>query len=175
MVKVKTISSRQEGVVMVEFAIIGLLFFIILFSVFEFSRLLFVWNAVADATRLGARAAAVCIIDTGDIDEIENIARWDPTGSGVSPILPINIDASNIRVRYLDENGDQVVNPDPAVYATFIQIRYVEVSITNYEHDLLIPVLGGTVTLPPFTTTRPREALGIIPVDGVADASNQGC
>jgi hypothetical protein len=134
--------SRQKGLVMVEFAIIGLLFFIILFSILEFSRLLFVWNAVADATRIGARAAAVC------------------------------------SVNYLDTNGVEVLNPDPVTNpAAYVQVKYVEVSIINYQHDLLIPVLGRTVTLPPFTTTRPREALGVIPLaEGLAPtAANQGC
>lgn len=153
---------------MAEFAIIGLIFFIILFSVMEFSRALFVWNAVADATRLGARAASVCIIDSDDIREI---TLSEP--SGVS-LLPAAITAADIEVRYLDENGAPVTNPDPANAASFNQIRYVEVSISNYVHDLLIPGIG-TLTLPPFTTTRPRESLGIIPVEGVADATNQGC
>lgn len=172
MKSIHTNASRQKGAVMVEFAIIGLLFFIILFSVFEFSRLLFVWNAIADATRLGARAASVCIIDS---DDIANITRSDPTLSGDS-FLPNNVEASNIQVRYLDIDGNQTF-PNPADVASYIQTRYVEVSIINYQHDLLIPVLGRMITLPPFTTTRPREALGIIPIlDGSgATAANQGC
>ena len=158
---------------MIELAIVSLLFFILLFAVLEFSRLLFVWNAVADATRLGARAAAVCIIDS---DDIAMITRSDPTGSG-NPLIPNEIDATNIQVRYLDNNGGEVVNPNPANVPVFLTISYVEVSIINYQHELLIPVFGGMVTLPPFTTTRPREALGILPLaDGVLPtAGNQGC
>ena len=169
----KIIRSRQKGTVMVELAIISLLFFILLFAVLEFSRLFFVWNAVADATRLGARAAAVCIVNSNDIAEI---TRSDPNATG-NPLLPNDIDASNIQVRYLNANGAQVVNPNPANVPGFMQVRYVEVSIINYQHELLIPVLGGMVTLPPFTTTRPREALGILPLAaGVAPtAANQGC
>jgi hypothetical protein len=166
--------SRQKGLVMVEFAIVGLLFFIILFSILEFSRLLFVWNAVADATRIGARAAAVCSVNS---DDIAMITRSDPAGTG-NPILPQGIDASNIQIRYLDTNGVEVLNPDPVTNpAAYVQVKYVEVSIINYQHDLLIPVLGRTVTLPPFTTTRPREALGVIPLaEGLAPtAANQGC
>lgn len=165
--------SRQKGLVMVEFSIIGLLFFVLLFSVFEISRLLFVWNAVADAARLGARAASVCVIDSNDI---ANIALSNPNNAG-NAFLPGDLDASNIQVRYLNENGGLVANPDPTNEATFMQIRYVEVSIVNYTHNLLIPVLGGPITLPPFTTTRPREALGIIPLPAgqVPSAANQGC
>ena len=167
------LKSGQKGMVMVEFSIIGLLFFVLMFSVFEISRLLFVWNAVADAARLGARAASVCIINSEDI---ANITRSNPDNTG-NAFLPNDIGADNIQVRYLDENGGPVANPNPNDMANFMQIRYVEVSVINYTHNLLIPVLGGPITLPPFTTTRPREALGIIPIpEGEApSAANQGC
>ena len=68
--RIGSIKSNQRGLVMVEFSIIALLLFILLFSILEVSRLLFVWNAVADATRLGARAAAVCIVNSNDIANI---------------------------------------------------------------------------------------------------------
>jgi len=51
---------RQKGATTVEFAIIGLLFFIILFGIVEMGRALFVWNGLADITRRAARIAAVC-------------------------------------------------------------------------------------------------------------------
>lgn len=171
-----TLKSKQKGVTMAEFSIIALLLFFLIFSVLEVSRLLFVWNAVADATRQGARAAAVCIVNSTDI---ANITLSNPAGGG-NAFLPGNINSSNVQVRYLDTNGTQVANPDPVANpAGFMQVRYVEVSIINYQHNLLIPVilpfLGGSITLPPFTTTRPREALGIIPVAGTPTAANQGC
>lgn len=162
---------RQGGATMVEFSFISLMFFIILFTVLEFSRLIFVWNAVDDATRLGARAAAVCSVDSADI---ANIARSDPYGTG-NPLLPDDIDASNIVIRYLDQNGNQLVSPTPDNPASYMQVRFVEVSIVNYQHQLLIPLFGRTITLPPFTSIRPREALGVIPVAGLPNSGNQGC
>lgn len=164
--------SKQKGVTMVEFSIIALLFFILVFSILEVSRLLFVWNAVADAARLGARAAAVCSVNSNDI---VNITLSNPTGGG-NAFLPGNLTAANVKVRYLNVAGNEVNNPDPNTNPTaFMLVRYVEVSIINYQHNLLIPVLGGPITLPPFTTTRPREALGVLPVTGTPDATNQGC
>jgi len=167
-----TLKSKVKGVTTVEFSIIALLFFILVFSILEVSRLLFVWNAVADAARLGARAAAVCSVNSNDI---ANITLSNPSGGG-NAFLPNNLTAANVQVRYLDAAGVPVAFPDPVVNpGGFMQVRYVEVSIINYQHDLLIPLLGGSITLPPFTTTRPREALGVIPVTVPPDATNQGC
>jgi hypothetical protein len=153
---VNALHSKQKGLVTVEFALVGLLFFTLLFAIIEFSRGLFVWNAVADATRLGARAAAVCTVKDNVINQI---TRYEPGGGNV---LPLDITDANVQVRYLDENGDVVADPTPANEAGFLQVRYVEVSIINYKLELFGPGLG-TWTLPPFTATRPRESLGIVP------------
>ncbi len=42
---------KQKGAETVEFAMIALLFFAVLFAIIEFSRALFVWNALTEATR----------------------------------------------------------------------------------------------------------------------------
>ncbi|MFL6660932.1 MAG: TadE family protein, partial [Rhizobacter sp.] len=44
----------------VEFALVASVFFMMLFGALEFSRLLWTWNAASEATRYGARLAAVC-------------------------------------------------------------------------------------------------------------------
>lgn len=169
--KMRATRYRQKGVTMVEFSIIGLLFFILMFGVLEFSRLLFTWNAVADAARLGARAASVCVVDSTDI---KKIALSDPTGTG-NAFLPNDITTANIQVRYLNTNGAQIAVTDPVSTTTFMQIRYVQVSITNYQFQLNIPLVGGSITLPPFTTTRPREALGVLPIPTGSTAPTSGC
>ncbi len=52
--------KTQRGAAMVEFALIALLFFIILFGIIEFGRAFFTYNTLVEATRRGARVAAVC-------------------------------------------------------------------------------------------------------------------
>lgn len=51
---------RQLGATMIEFALVVLLLFMFLLGIIDFSRLLYTWNAAAEATRLGARYAVVC-------------------------------------------------------------------------------------------------------------------
>lgn len=56
--------GRQRGVAAVEFAIVAIVFFVLIFAIVDFGRWLFAMNAAAEATRLGARLAVVCNIDS---------------------------------------------------------------------------------------------------------------
>jgi hypothetical protein len=51
---------RQAGATTIEFALVLLIFLTFLLAVTDFSRMLFTWNAAAEATRAGARYAVVC-------------------------------------------------------------------------------------------------------------------
>lgn len=146
---------RQRGITTVEFAIIGALLMISVFGVIEFGRLLWAWNTLGEATRRGARAAAVCPVGHG---APANIAVFNaPGGSGGSPILA-GLSPANVTVQYLDDSG--------AVTATFEDIQYVRVGIVNYTHQMFIPFLSLDLTAPAFSTTLPRESLGIVPDPG---------
>ena len=52
---------------MVEFAIVAVVFFMLLLGIMDFGRMLFQWNAAAEATRWGARVAVVCDHDSNQI------------------------------------------------------------------------------------------------------------
>lgn len=142
----------QKGTTLVEFAIIGALVMIVLFGVIEIARAMFVWNTLSEATRRGARVAAVCPVNHAGIARTAVFAA--PAEDGSDRILK-DLDTSNVSVEYLDENG---VNT-----AVFEEIHYVRVSITNFRHTLLIPFVGRTLDAPPFSTTLPVESLGWIP------------
>lgn len=151
--------KRQIGLATVEFALIGLLFFIILFGVIEFGRLLFTWNTLAEATRRGARLAAVCPVSHASIARVTVFNN--PGTAGDSPILP-GLSTANVQVQYLQNDG---ITDWGGIFAN---IRYVRVSIrqdniNRYQHQLIIPVVGTTITAPPFAATLPRESLGAVP------------
>lgn len=59
--------QRERGVAAVEFALTATVFFLLLIGAGEVGRLLWVWNAAAEATRLGARMAVVCSPDEAAI------------------------------------------------------------------------------------------------------------
>ena len=147
---------RQSGVAVVEFALVGLLVFIVLFGALEFSRLLYTFNSLTEGTRRAARMAAVC--PPGD-PAVTNVALFRTrTGADQGLGFP-GLTAANVQVRYLNAAGGAL----PASNASIPTIAFVEVSIVNYTLALNIPVLAPTVTLPPFRTVLPRESLGLDP------------
>jgi Flp pilus assembly protein TadG len=145
----------QGGTTTVEFAIIGLVAMVVLFSLLEFSRLVFELNALNEATRRGARMAAVCPVNDPAITQVA-IFNAPGGGGGSSPILT-GLTASNVAVEYLNQTGGVIGSPA----ANFAQIRYVRVRMTNLQHTLLIPLFNLTLALPAYPTTLPRESLGI--------------
>ncbi len=149
--------KQQKGIYTVEFAIVGAVFFMILFGVIEVARALFVYNTIAEATRRGARVAAVC--SAADVATARRAAVFSVAGSGGSDASPIlnGLNVSNVTVEYLDVDG--------APGAAGGNIRYVRVSIAGYSHTLLIPFVNATLPETVFraSTTIPGESLGYAP------------
>ncbi|MEC3766687.1 MULTISPECIES: TadE/TadG family type IV pilus assembly protein [Cupriavidus] len=132
--------SRQTGAAAIEFALVASIFFMLLIGIAEFSRVLFYWNTAGEATRLGARIAVVCdVTDTAIKDRM-------------TLLMPL-LKTSNIQVAYepsgCDADADTARN----------SCRAVTVSVANVSVKTFIPVVPITVSLPPFTTTLPRESL----------------
>jgi len=143
---------KQQGTTAVEFAFVGVVFFTVLFALIDFSRLYFNMAALDEATRRGARVAAVCPINDPKITQVALFEGLVPT-----------LGAQHILVQYLDENGAVVGSPGGAGYGT---ITYVRVAIQDFELRSFIPGLSSVLSTPAFTTTLPSESLGRV---GTAD------
>ena len=146
------IRRNQQGTTVVEFAVVGLVLFTVLFALIDFSRLFWDMAALDEATRRGARVAAVCPINDPEITQVALFNGLVPT-----------LGAGNISLQYLDEDGNVVAAPGGAGYGS---IRYVRVSIQNFQLQTFIPGLTGLLPVPAFTTTIPSESLGRV---GTAD------
>jgi len=129
----------QYGAAAVEFGIIAILFFILLLGVVEMGRVLFTWNSAAEATRYGARVAAVCNLNDPAI-----LAR-------MKRIMP-RLAAGNVVVSYTKTDGSSCTS-DPST------CKLVTVKITGLQVTTYIPVVSTTLTVPPFATTIPTESL----------------
>jgi hypothetical protein len=127
---------------------------IVLFGVFEVGRLFFVTNALEEATRRGARVAAVCQVNDPAIREI---ALFNNSGGGSTSPLVFGLTSANIGVDYVSYDGNVIANP----IGNFIEIDAVRVSIRNYQHQLIIPLFMRTISMPDFATTIPAESLGV--------------
>lgn len=130
---------RQRGMAIVEFAFVAMIFFTLLLGIMEFGRWMFTLNAAAEATRWGARLAAVCSIgDTG----IEAKMRFI-----LGSLDPARTD--QILINYTP-TGCNAGNCEK-----------VKVSLQNVSFTPLIPIpfMGVAVPIPPFTTSLPRELM----------------
>jgi Flp pilus assembly protein TadG len=145
---------HQRGVTTVEFAIVGAVLFMVLFSVIEFGRALFVANALVEGTRRGARVAAVCPIGDTRAAQVTIMAN----GGGASQIAP-DLTTDDVAVSYLDQNGAVIANPA----AAFTSIQYVQVRIVGYQMELMIPFVMPELLMPEFAATLPKESLGYSP------------
>jgi hypothetical protein len=158
---------KQKGAETVEFAMIALLFFAVLFAIIEFSRAMFVWNALSEATRRGARMAVVCPVGS-DVPKQVAIFKDAITGSGETIIPGLASGNGDVSVNYYLEDG-VTSSVDPTL------IKFVQVSIADYMHQLIIPLWGLPLPAPKFTTTLPTESLGAVPTYPGEDVEAPAC
>ncbi len=142
---------RQHGLTTVEFAVVAAVLFMMIFGVIEVGRAFFVASALDEATRRGARMAAVCPIND---PAIALSAAFD------NALIP-GLDDGDIVVEYLDDSANVVANPADA--AGFITIRFVRVRVVGFQHQLFVPLVPALsqFTMPEYATIIPRESLGI--------------
>ena len=162
---------RQTGAAIVEFAIIGSLLLAFIYAIFEFGRMMFVYNSMQEISRRGAREAAVRWIT--ETSAIKNVALF---GASTLPGGP-EVTQSNIYIRYLRANGvDEVSNPpsdagDNMAACSDVTraaecIMFVEVSVRNVEYKPMIFNPAAMTTsrrssaMPKATTVVYAESLG---------------
>ena len=149
-------SARQSGLATVEFAVVAGVLLTVIIAVIDISRLYFSVASLNEATRRGARVAAVCPV--GD-PAIAQIAVFNTSGdAGGSPIVA-GLQTQHIDVEYLDANGTPVASPGGA---GFESIRYVRVRINGgFQLQTFIPGFSQLIPVANFMATLPRESLGI--------------
>jgi len=155
---------HQRGAETVEFAFVAVFYFTLLFGVFEFARALYTWNVLTEASRRGARMAAVCPYQS---PIPVNVALFNSRNVSTNSSIVSGLKTSDITVRYLDSAGSAV---DIAAGGLASDIDFVEVRI-NHQHQMLfsglfglfVPGWTGALTSPTFQTTLPAESLGADP------------
>lgn len=134
------VRHRQHGATVVEFSIASSLFFLILFSLMEFGRVIYTFSLLQESTRSAARTAVVS--DLGSVDIVKAARQLVP-----------ELRQDQLDIRYLDQSG--------AVITEKGRVKFVSASIKNYEVSLLIPLPGLTgIHSPSFISTQVAESLG---------------
>lgn len=152
MAKGTLLDKRQTGMTTVEFAIIGFVLFLTIFALIETGRLLWVWESLEEATRRGARVAAVCPVNH---PAVANVTVFNNPSSGGASAILYGLSTTNVTVSYLNQNGAPETN--------WCDIDYVRVQITGYVHNFMIPIVGSFLNAPDFVTTLPAESKGLVP------------
>jgi len=148
--------QKQQGTTLIEFSVVASLFFILIFSIIEFGRLLFTWHVLNETSRRAARLASVC--------QVTDAEQSDTLLAALIDNVPLpNFTVENIEISYLDGLGIPLTT-DLTNAGNFNQIEFVEAKIDNYQFDLILPLatfFGVSFTAPDFKTLMPRESLGV--------------
>lgn len=151
--------SAELGATLVEFAIGASVFLMAMFAVIEFGRALWTHNALADAARRAARYAINAPASTP--------AGTVTSGTNIGPSIS---DIRNVAIYGNPAGGTQVMVND--LTPEKINVEYtgfgvgegsVTVSITNYQFQFIIPLVGTTITMPAYQTTLTAESAGVLP------------
>ncbi|MGP7734148.1 TadE/TadG family type IV pilus assembly protein [Oceanimonas smirnovii] len=143
--------KNQQGLAIVEFAIVGSVVFLVLFAVMELGRLLYTWSVLNEVTRQAARVATVCSPD-------EKVAVADSIISRLGGSVP-GLTGGNVNIEYLSDAFVPVSGTDYP--------RYVRAGITNYRFEMILPLsVDLSMFSPDFSTVVRAESLGETP-DGV--------
>ena len=153
--------TGERGATMAEFAIISVVFFMIIFGIIEFGRLFYTHNALTDAARRGARYAVLhhqvdreCVKKVVVYGEANLDSSCNPTGS---PLIN-GLTTGNVTVTYEGADDDNDPNTPATPYGP--NLGTATVQITNYTFNLSIPFARRRLTMPPYVTTLTAESAG---------------
>jgi Flp pilus assembly protein TadG len=152
--------KNEKGTSMAEFAVVALVFFMIIFGIIEFGRLLYTHNALTDAARRGARYAVLheqdnpCVVNVVIYGEthVDPASPGCPAVAGAQPLIN-GLGAGNVVVTWAGASG----------FAYGMNLGSATVTIQNYDFNLSIPLLRRTLRMPAYRTTLPAENAGFVP------------
>jgi Flp pilus assembly protein TadG len=136
--------KKQTGSVVVEFALVLIIFLTFLLGILDFARMLWTWNAATEATRWGARTAVVC--DKGATAVLANMQKFVP-----------QLTAANVQIDWYDAAGNISTSCDSTSCAG------VNVKIVNLNYRWISPIgfaNQAAIPMPGFSSFLPREAMG---------------
>ena len=140
----------QHGSALLEFSIAGTVLFIALFGALEVCRLLWTYNALADAVRSGARYASMHTTTEAAQTAVKNVVVYGTAnpGEGARPVAT-GLLTSNVTLTYSGDFG--------------VKQGSVRVRLSNYSFSFIVPLFGASLTLPAYEVVITGESAGIEP------------
>lgn len=176
-------SNKQAGTAAVEFALLAVIFFSLVFGIIEMARLLFVYNTLQEVTRRAAAAAVkVYPSDTNATAAVRRHAIFRDTPGQL--VLAPPVTDEHIRLDYLaydlsiipqaswpaDASANRricMMNSSAANCIRFVQARVCDVADTVQCNvvtaEMMLPLIDLRVPLHRATTIAPVESFGYVP------------
>jgi len=117
-------NTRQTGATTVEFALVMLMFLMVLFGIMDFSRLLYTWNTANEVAREGARYAVVCADPSSnarvlakmqalmpDITASNITVVWEPAGCSAASCEAVTVSLTGVRFKWISPLPGTVGQP----------------------------------------------------------------
>jgi Flp pilus assembly protein TadG len=147
-------NKNERGAALVEFALVATVFLTVLFGILEFGRLFWTHNALRDAARRGVRYATIRKDDTAGVDAVKKMVVYGDPNANPATATPVvsGLTMSNINVQYQNYNG------------VLLSSR-ATVSISGYQFQFAVPLIGGTMNMPAYRTSQVGESAGFVPCD----------
>ena len=183
----------QRGAATVEFALLALVFFLIVLGTMDFGRLMYIWNTTQEITRHAAREAVVRDFTAAEIGAIRRESIFQG-GTNGTVYLPAGGEITNatVRIVYLavDAGGNRVaitagnMPADPAdnisacgditrVYTScirFVQacIAVADDCVTSIPYRPMVLLLANlgvdlAINIPASSVVMPAESVGFVP------------
>ncbi|HEV2707924.1 MAG TPA: TadE family protein [Pyrinomonadaceae bacterium] len=140
----------QMGAALLEFAIGATVFITALLGVVEFGRLLWTHNALADATRRGARYAVTH--SANDADKVKNIVVYGTEEPGAKPLVHgMDAEGVTVQVEYAAGSAGLPYGVGQGSATVFVE---------GFQFRFLIPLFGTSLQMPSYKTTLTAESAG---------------
>jgi Flp pilus assembly protein TadG len=174
---------HQRGTAAVEFALLAVIFFTLVFGILELARMMFVYNTLQEVTRRAAAAAAhVYPTDTSAIAALKQDAVFRKSPGEL--VLAPPVTDQHIRLSYLkydlsviqesswpsDAAKNRQIctgNPHAANCIRFVQAQVCDPATTGncsrVTSKTVVPLIGWNLSLHKATTITPAGLLGYVP------------
>lgn len=175
--------ARRRGSATVEFGLVCVVFMPLLFAMFEYGRVLFLWNTLPEVTQRAARAAAITDFSNPAAMQALRRAALFRADDGALPLAP-NVSSAAIRIEYLWQNAAGELAPVPLLPACPMAnrincardshgpscISFVRVGLCGsgagcaaLAYEPLLPMVPVPAVMPSSSALVAAESLGYTP------------
>lgn len=178
-----TKAALRRGSATIEFGLVCMVFMPLLFALFEYGRLLFLWNMLPEVSQRAARAAAITDFSNPAAMQALRRAAMFRNDDGALPLAP-NVSSASLRIEYLWQDAAGVLAPLPLLPAcplanrincardshgpaciSFVRVRLcgngADCPALSYEP--LLPMVPVPAVMPSASTLVAAESLGYVP------------